>query len=50
MDPKISHQMARVMGQRIVELDHAISLMSILRDEMKELFSELFGESHQETE
>jgi hypothetical protein len=38
LDPKVSHQMARVMGQRIDELDHAISLMRNLSDEMNELF------------
>jgi hypothetical protein len=48
LDPKVNHQMAREMGQRIEELDHAISLMRTLHDEMEELFSELFGESRQE--
>jgi hypothetical protein len=47
LDPKVSHQMAKEMGQRIEELDNAISLMRTLRDEMDELFLELFGESRQ---
>jgi hypothetical protein len=38
LDPKVSHQMAKEMGQRIEELDNAISLMRTLRDEMDELF------------
>ena len=48
LDTKVTYQMAREMGQRIEELDHSIRLMRTLRDEMEELFSELFGESRQE--
>jgi hypothetical protein len=48
LDPKVNHQMAREMKQRIEELDNAMSLMRTLRDEMEELFFELFGESRQE--
>jgi hypothetical protein len=48
LDPKVNHQMAREMGQRIEELDNAMSLMRTLRDEMEELFSELFGKSRLE--
>jgi hypothetical protein len=48
LDPKVNQQMEREMGQRIDELDHALSLMRTLRDEMEELFSELFGELRQE--
>jgi hypothetical protein len=47
LDPKVNHLMEREMGQRIEELDRAISLMRNLRDEMDELFSELFGEPRQ---
>jgi hypothetical protein len=45
MDPEVSHLMAKEMGQRIDELESAISLMRTLRDEMDELYSELFGVS-----
>jgi hypothetical protein len=50
LDPKVNHQMAREIEQRIEELDNAMSLMRSLRDEMEELFLELFGESRQEIE
>jgi len=40
--------MAGEMRQRIDELESAISLMRTLRDEMEELYSELFGVSWQE--
>jgi hypothetical protein len=44
----VNHQMAGEMRQRIDELESAISLMRTLRDEMEELYSELFGVSWQE--
>ena len=49
MDPntRVNHQMAGEMRQRIDELESAISLMRTLRDEMEELYSELFGVSWQ---
>jgi hypothetical protein len=50
MDPEVSHQMAKEMGQRIDELESAISLMRTLRDEMDELYLELFGVSLQKME
>jgi hypothetical protein len=45
LDSKVNHQMAREMRHRIDELESAISLMRTLRDEMEELYSELFGVS-----
>jgi hypothetical protein len=45
LDPMVNNQMAKEMRERILELDNAISLMRTLRDEMDELFSELFGDS-----
>jgi hypothetical protein len=45
LDPRINHQMASEMGQRIDELESAIGIMRTLRDEMEELYSELFGVS-----
>lgn len=48
LDPKVNYQMAKDMEQRMAELDNAISLMRTLREEMDELFLELFGESRQE--
>jgi hypothetical protein len=46
VDPEVSHRMAKEMGQRIDELEFAINLMRTLRDEMDELYSELFGVSY----
>ena len=45
LDSKVNHLMAREMRHRIDELESAISLMRTLRDEMEELYSELFGAS-----
>lgn len=50
LDSKASQLMANEMCQRIAELESAISLMRTLRDEMEELYSELFGVSQQKME
>jgi hypothetical protein len=47
LDPRVNHQMGREMGQRLDELENAISIMRTLRDELEELYSELFGVSWQ---
>ncbi len=48
LNARVNNQMAGEMRQRIDELESAISLMRTLRDEMEELYSELFGVSWQE--
>ena len=48
LDTIVNHQMADEMRQRIDELESSISLMRTLRDEMEELYLELFGVSWQE--
>jgi hypothetical protein len=48
LNTRVNHQMAGEMRQRINELESAISLMRTLRDEMEELYLELFGVSWQE--